>query len=803
MRLGIYCVAGLLLAAPDVHRPRKVIEPDRIPVVGRYGPVVAALTTLIKREMRERHISAVSIALLDGGKPVWADGFGFADPAHHIRATAQTVYRVGSVSKLFTDIGVMQLVEKGLLDLDAPISKYLPEFHPTNPFGTAITLRQLMSHRSGLVREPPTGNYFDDSDPILAHMVESLNQTALVYAPESHTKYSNAGIGTVGYVLEKTQGQAFRTYLSRQVLEPMGLGSSAFEPKEPLMRRLAKAVMWTRDGRDFAAPNFQLGMAPAGSMYSTVLDLSRFMQVLFRRGKGAKGKIVSQSALEQMWTPQFAPAGTKEGYGIGFRVSQIEGHRVVGHGGAIYGFATELRTLPDDGIGVVVIGTRDGTNHVMARLAETAVEMVLAAGAGKPLRLPPHFGSVPAMLGRTYAGHFRNATKVADIRWRETSDGHDANPLPGARAGVLYLTITGRDLRNELRRVAGDTLIIDDEFSTGPRVLLTGDRLMVGTDSLTRADDPIPPPPPAPWVSLIGEYGWDHNTLFIHEQAGHLQALIEWFTDYPLTQQSDSVFQFPDWGLYSGESLIFHRGGSGVANSVRAASVRFARRVVGPEPGAPQLKVPPQRPIDVLRREALAAKPPVERGSFRASDLVELITLDSTIKLDIRYATTNNAFDAVFYSQARAFLQRPAAEALVRVHRALAKIGYGVMIHDGYRPWYVTKMFWDGARPQDRIFVADPSQGSKHNRGAAVDLTLYDRTTGQPVEMPGTYDEFSNRSFPDYPGGTSRQTWYRELLRRTMEAEGFGITETEWWHFDYQDWKKYRIGTLRFEELGK
>ena len=99
------------------------------------------------------------------------------------------------------------------------------------------------------------------------------------------------------------------------------------------------------------------------------------------------------------------------------------------------------------------------------------------------------------------------------------------------------------------------------------------------------------------------------------------------------------------------------------------------------------------------------------------------------------------------------------------------------------------------------MFVADPAQGSRHNRGAAVDLTMYDLRTGRPVEMVGGYDEFSERSFPDYPGGTSLQRWHRELLRAAMEAEGFRVYDQEWWHFDYRDWREYPVGTATFDEI--
>jgi D-alanyl-D-alanine dipeptidase len=127
----------------------------------------------------------------------------------------------------------------------------------------------------------------------------------------------------------------------------------------------------------------------------------------------------------------------------------------------------------------------------------------------------------------------------------------------------------------------------------------------------------------------------------------------------------------------------------------------------------------------------------------------------------------------------------------------------GLIIYDSYRPWHVTKMFWDGTDPKFHNFVADPSKGSRHNRGCAVDLGLFDLQTGKVIEVVAGFDEFSDRSFPNYPGGTSRQRWYRDLLRRTMEDSNFTIYEEEWWHFDFKDWKQYPILNKTFEELAK
>jgi len=193
--------------------------------------------------------------------------------------------------------------------------------------------------------------------------------------------------------------------------------------------------------------------------------------------------------------------------------------------------------------------------------------------------------------------------------------------------------------------------------------------------------------------------------------------------------------------------------------------------------------------------------PPDEPGSFRKSELVELTSLDPSIKLDIRYAGEDNFAKRKVYDEARAFLQRPAALAVVRAHRALARYGYGLLIFDGYRPWSVTKIFWDITPPDKRNFVANPAKGSKHNRGCAIDLSLYDLKTGREVKMPSEFDEFSGRAYPNYAGGTAEERRTRDLLRRVMEKHGFRVNDDEWWHFDYKDWRKYRVENIAFSAI--
>jgi D-alanyl-D-alanine dipeptidase len=199
--------------------------------------------------------------------------------------------------------------------------------------------------------------------------------------------------------------------------------------------------------------------------------------------------------------------------------------------------------------------------------------------------------------------------------------------------------------------------------------------------------------------------------------------------------------------------------------------------------------------------ESCRAKPPQETGDFKPTDLVELIKLDSSIHLDIRYATSNNFAGKPVYKEARAFLQRVAAEALVKVNASLKPLGYGLAVFDGYRPWSVTKLFWDITPDDKKKFVADPAKGSRHNRGCAVDLSLYDLKTGKEIEMTGNYDEMTERSYANYTGGTEQQRKMRELLRSKMEAQGFTVYEYEWWHFDYNDWKLYRITNVPFSKI--
>ncbi len=432
---------------------------------------------------------------------------------------------------------------------------------------------------------------------------------------------------------------------------------------------------------------------------------------------------------------------------------------------------------------MIVVASRDVANGFVMRVSENTLRTFLAAREDRPLTPLVSTKPVDREFARRVAGLY--------------SDGKSTRRLVEC-AGQLR--IQGATFDNEIRRL-DDRYVLDDVQTYGPEVKFGDDRFELNKVVWNRIEDALPPESPARWNGLIGEYGWDHNTLFVYEKRGQLWALIEWVFHYPLTEESDNDFAFPDYGLYQQEKLHFTRDPSGKATEVIAAGISFKRRNADLD-NAKTFKIKPVLPAERLREIALAAQPPSQPKDLLPSDLVELVTLDPTIKLDIRYATENNFMGTVFYDQPRAFMQCPAAEAVVQANAWLRPKGYGLLIHDAYRPWYVTKMFWEATPEALKRFVADPASGSRHNRGCAVDLTLYELSTGAVVPMVSGYDEFSERAYPNYAGGTSRQRWHRRLLRTAMETAGFEVYEFEWWHFDFHRWREYPIQNVRFEQIG-
>jgi D-alanyl-D-alanine dipeptidase len=422
-----------------------------------------------------------------------------------------------------------------------------------------------------------------------------------------------------------------------------------------------------------------------------------------------------------------------------------------------------------------------------SKLGSFALRSMLAAQRSAPL---PEFAKSDPVTGedaKRLSGWFTNGKTSVVTRIFED-----------------HLVIDAPELVGDIRR-AGNRYLVEDAQSLADGLAFApdGSWLELGGVRYARTDWPQSPAPPADFAPLIGEYGWQHNILRIYERDGQPFVRIEW-TDYrPLTRVDADTYAFPtDRGLYPLEQLRFERDAKGAVLAARLGGIRFPHRDFGAEVQA-LIRSGVKANMKDLRNAALKAVPPLEPPAPRTPDLVALDSLDPSIKLDIRYAGFNNFMGVPLYERSDALLQRPAAEAIVRASQALHAKGYGLLIHDAYRPWFVTKMFWDATPPASRVFVADPAHGSRHNRGSAVDLTLYDLKTGTPLVMTGRYDESSSRSFSNYVGGSDLERWQRDLLRSAIESKGFDVYPQEWWHFDYTDWRDYPIGNVSFQELDR
>lgn len=763
----------------DLFLPQQIQKPD-------YNIALSRLRSAIDHELVTHQLPALSIGLVDGDQVVWSQGFGFQDEEKNVPATSATRYRFPGFSHLISSVAVMKSVDRGLLRLDEPLSDFLPSWNPVDPTARELTLRQLLSHRSGLILEPPIGNRYDLAIPTLDESLKQLQAVPLIHRPGTRIKLSRASLLLVHAALEVALRKANPLIIQEEVLDALNMNQSSYSSDSKVD---SLALGWSRtfDGRSFKVANPQSDIGHPEHFVSTVDDMAKFLSWIIRQSESEDRDLLTSSSFQEMANPMSSVLGVQSGFGLGFQVQDFEGYSAIGLGDSNSGYSAQLLAIPEMRLGVVVATPLDCQIGTISRIAEYALRLVLAQLEGANLPDYPTTNQVPLDRAHALVGHFQ--MQDSD-RWAQIS----------LVSGKLYLR--HGNFQREIRSSSSDgSLVIDN--AVGLAATLTQDatgNIQINNEAYHRVADVVPEEIAFHWKGLVGEYGPDHRVLYILEEAGKLTALVDWSNYYPLRPLDQDTFQFPDSGLHQGEKLIFHRDSEGRATEVVLSGIRLQRRNVEPELGS-TFKIEPIRPLEELRAVAQLATPPQESRDFRKPELQELITLDSTFKLDIRYATENNFTGSVFYNQPRAFLQLPAARAVVRVQNALKPSGLGLLIHDAYRPWYVTKMFWEATPKVLRNFVANPSRGSRHNRGCAVDLSLFDLATGKPISMVSGYDEFTQRAYAMYPGGTSRQRYYRDLLRHLMEREGFSVYEDEWWHFDYHLWQDYPVQNAAFESL--
>ncbi len=518
-----------------------------------YSPMLPALENAIRREMAEWNLGGIAVALVDDQRVIYAAGFG--------EAKRDSIFRVGSISKLFNAVAVMQQVEGGKLDLDAPLPAAVL---PLNPFAgePPVTLRQMLCHRSGFQRESPLGGYFDASEPGLAATVASIRSCVLVTRPGEKTRYSNVAPSLAGHLVEQVTGQPFEEYQREHILASLGMTNSAWTLAHTPHKRIARSHMRVADGhggwRRRAAPLFDLGTLPAGNLFSTAEDLAHFASALLAGGSG----LLKPETLQQMWQPQLTSDDT--GFGLGFSIGKFRGHRTVGHNGAVYGYSSLFVLLPEEKLAVIVLGNEDIANGRIQHIGELALSLLLETRLGEKPPVPAKI-SLPQDLVN-FTGDYESQSFWArlEVRGRELSGEISGQPTSFVPAGGLRFIADSRVDHALPVLFDRDTTGAISGFKYGPVQQFTRVR---ANPARLRPE----------WGALLGSYGPDFIPLVLSERYGHLYAMTENMVDYRLTPVNRNVCALPP-GMYADEQVVFLRPRNGRAHYINFANMLLRRR---------------------------------------------------------------------------------------------------------------------------------------------------------------------------------------------------------------------------------
>jgi CubicO group peptidase (beta-lactamase class C family) len=441
MRWKTVFVAALLLIsiAPLVRAGAPLAEEPAV------ADAIRVFDKWVGQHIANRGVPGLSIAVVYDQEIVWARGYGYSDLEKSAPAIPSTVYRIGSITKLFTSTAIMQLRDQGKLRLDDPVSLHLPWFAVPNPFPDApeVTIRHLLTHTSGLQREAAFPYWTDHVFPTRKELAGRVLDQDALNAPETTYHYSNLGMSLLGEIVTVVSGRPWADYVQEKILQPLGMSSTSAAPHEELRQRLATAYMLQGpDGTRPAMDYYETGaIAPAGSIVSTVEDLSRFASLQFRGGPAGGDQILKGSTLREMQRVHWVYDSFTGGRGLGFYVSRRNGKNFVGHGGSIGANVANFLTVPSEKIAVIVaINADDGSPATVARQAYNVISPSLLKVTRKPEAPKPEPDPEWQRYVGLYADPWGWEYEVMILNGELVIYGYDYPPYDDATYGYTPLT---------------------------------------------------------------------------------------------------------------------------------------------------------------------------------------------------------------------------------------------------------------------------------------------------------------------------------------------------------------------------
>lgn len=479
-------IAATLLILGGCATPPPVAEGS---TPGDYRHTENYLTWLIDREMAQNDITGISIALVDDQRVIWQKGFGHADLERGMAATPETIYRAGSIAKVFTAAAAMQLAERGRLDIDRPLAEALPEFSIKTRFPKAgpVTPRNVMTHHSGLPSNFLKGMYVRDPGRFET-VIEGLHDQYLTFPPDYVFSYSNVGMALLGATVQRISGEPFDRYMERHFFQPLGMTSSSFVP-----RAVTKAYDKHKE-----IEVFSLRDMPAANLLSNVVDLGQFLKMQFADGRAGDHQVLSPASLREMVRVQNAglPLTFQQYVGLGWMLSGIEvpgGGPVASHGGSLPDSHSMMAMLPEHKLGVVVLSNSATSHASVTRIATEALRLMLEAKTGirqaaKEVVRAPERDPTPEELS-LFNGHFDTLVGLAKVSTSSGSIdaaavGHHFRLVPHEDGlfslkykifGLIPVRVGAfDDIRLSLARIGGRQIIVG---RIGNESLMFGEKL--------------------------------------------------------------------------------------------------------------------------------------------------------------------------------------------------------------------------------------------------------------------------------------------------------------------------------------